>query len=177
LGEDPIIERGDVLHADFGLTALHLNTDTQHLGYVLREGETDAPAALRAALYIAHQLQDIVLHELRAGRTGDEVLASSLERMRAAGIDGSVYSHPIGFFGHGPGPLIGLWDRQNGVPGRGGAPVLAGEWFAVELQATAPVAEWDGQRLRCALEEDAVVDDDGTAHWAHAQQTSFHLVR
>ncbi|HLL77192.1 MAG TPA: hypothetical protein VK421_18205, partial [Pyrinomonadaceae bacterium] len=46
LAEDApvVIERGDVLHVDFGITAMRLNTDTQHMGYVLREGERDAPA-------------------------------------------------------------------------------------------------------------------------------------
>ena len=43
LGADPVIEPGDVLHCDVGITVARLNTDTQHLAYVLRPGETDAP--------------------------------------------------------------------------------------------------------------------------------------
>ena len=43
IGDDPIIERGDVLHCDVGITVARLNTDTQHNAYVLRPGETDAP--------------------------------------------------------------------------------------------------------------------------------------
>src|SRR2546429_3757796 len=42
--------RGDVLHCDFGITALGLNTDTQHMGYVLRPGERDVPEGLKLAL-------------------------------------------------------------------------------------------------------------------------------
>ena len=87
LGANPVIQRGDVLHCDFGVTALRLNTDTQHMGYVLREGETAPPAGLRAALMRSNRLQDIVFEELKAGRTGNEVLAASLARMRAEGID------------------------------------------------------------------------------------------
>ena len=49
---------------------------------------------------------------MRPGRTGNEVLADTLAAMKAAGIDGTVYTHPIGDHGHGAGPLIGLWDRQ-----------------------------------------------------------------
>jgi Xaa-Pro aminopeptidase len=124
LGDNPIIQRGDVLHCDFGITALRLNTDTQHMGYVLREGETDAPMGLKRALAASNRLQDIVFAELRPGRTGNEVLRASLERMRSEGINGTVYSHPVGMHGHGAGPLIGLWDRQEGVPGRGDAKVL-----------------------------------------------------
>jgi Xaa-Pro aminopeptidase len=177
LGENPVIERGDVLHCDFGITALRLNTDTQHMGYVLRPGETDAPAGLRRALAASNRLQDIVVGEIRPGRTGNEVLRASLARMRAEGIDGTVYTHPIGMHGHGAGPLIGLWDLQDGVPGRGDAPVLANGWFSIELQATSPVPEWNGQRVRSAQEEDVIVDAQGRVRWAHGRQTRFHLVR
>ncbi|GAC1653239.1 MAG: M24 family metallopeptidase [Gemmatimonadaceae bacterium] len=177
LGEDPLIQRGDVLHCDFGITAMRLNTDTQHMGYVLRADETTVPAGLEAALARSNQLQDIVLQELRAGRTGNEILRSSLARMRASGIDGTVYSHPIGTHGHGSGPLIGLWDYQEGVPGRGDAKVIPRQWFSVELQATTPVPEWGGQAVRSAQEEDAMIDDEGVAHWALRRQTRWHLVK
>jgi Xaa-Pro aminopeptidase len=177
LGDNPVIQRGDVLHCDFGITALRLNTDTQHMGYVLREDESDAPAGLKRALAVSNRLQDIVVAELRPGRTGNEVLRASLERMRAEGIDGTVYSHPVGMHGHGAGPLIGLWDRQEGVPGRGDAKVLPSTWFSIELQATTPVAEWGGQPVRSAQEEDVIIDAAGRVRWAHRRQTEFHLVR
>jgi Xaa-Pro aminopeptidase len=177
LGDDPVIQRGDVLHCDFGITAMRLNTDTQHMGYVLRAGETTVPAGLRAALGASNRLQDIVTSELRPGRTGNEVLAASLARMRAAGIDGTVYSHPIGMHGHGAGSIIGLWDYQEGVPGWGDPPIIADMWYSIELQATSPVPEWDGQRVRSAQEEDAVVGRDGAVRWALRRQTEFHLVR
>ncbi|HET9982256.1 MAG TPA: M24 family metallopeptidase [Longimicrobiales bacterium] len=173
----PVIQRGDVLHVDFGITALGLNTDTQHMGYVLRAGETDAPAGLKAALRRANRLQDIVLDALVPGRSGDDALHASLAAMRAAGIDGSVYTHPIGDHGHGAGPLVGLWDRQDGVIGRGAVPVRPSSWFSIELQATSPVAEWGGQPVRMALEEDAFLDADGSRHWVLRRQEAFHLVR
>ena len=118
----PVIERGDVLHCDFGLVALGLATDTQHMAYVLREGETDAPAGLQQALANSNRFQDILLEETKVGRTGNEILASVLEKMRAEGLNGTMYTHPIGEHGHGAGPLIGLWDYQTGVPGRGDPP-------------------------------------------------------
>ncbi|CAA9327099.1 MAG: FIG00841811: hypothetical protein, partial [uncultured Gemmatimonadaceae bacterium] len=129
LGASPVIQRGDVLHCDFGITALGLNTDTQHMGYVLRAGETAPPAGLVAALGRSNRLQDIVVDEIRPGRSGNEVLRASLARMRAAAITGTVYTHPIGVHGHGAGPTIGLWDYQDGVPGRGDGRVTAGTWF------------------------------------------------
>jgi Xaa-Pro aminopeptidase len=177
LGDNPIIQRGDVLHCDFGVTAMRLNTDTQHMGYVLRDGETGAPAGLRRALASSNRLQDIVVAELRPGRTGNEILRSSLERMRREGIDGTVYSHPVGMHGHGAGPLIGLWDRQEGVPDRGDSKVIPSMWYSIELQATTPVAEWGGQPVRSAQEEDVIIDAAGRVRWAHRRQTEFHLVR
>jgi len=172
-----VIQRGDVLHCDFGITALGLNTDTQHMGYVLREGERDAPDGLKRALLNSNRLQDLLFAEMRPGRSGNQVLAAALSAMRAAGINGTIYTHPIGDRGHGAGPLIGLWDHQEGVPGRGDVPLLPGTWFSIELQATTPVPEWSNQLVRTAQEEDAELGTDGQMRWILRRQTTFHLVR
>ncbi|WP_225414599.1 M24 family metallopeptidase [Stigmatella hybrida] len=177
LGEDPVIQRGDVLHCDFGITALRLNTDTQHMGYVLREGETEVPEGLKGALARSNRLQDIVVEELRPGRTGNEVLAAALARMRQEGIEGTIYSHPVGLHGHGAGAMVGLWDRQEGVPGNGDHRILPAMWYSIELQATSPVAEWGGQKVRSAQEEDVILGADGQVRWAWKRQTAFHVVR
>jgi len=177
LGENPVILPGDLLHCDVGITVARLNTDTQHNAYVLGPGETDAPAGLRRALANANALQDIVMDELRPGRTGNEILAAARARMKARGIDGTVYSHPIGLHGHGAGPLIGLWDYQDGVAGRGDAAVIPSMWYSIELQATTPVPEWGGQAVRMALEEDAVIGVDGRIRWALKRQDALHIIR
>ena len=177
LGDDPIIQHGDVLHCDVGITVARLNTDTQHNAYVLRPGETDAPAGLKRALANTNALQDIVLEEIRPGRTGNEILATSRERMKSKAINGTVYSHPIGLHGHGAGPLIGLWDYQDGVAGRGDAKVIPSMWFSIELQATTPVPEWDGQPVRMAQEEDVIIDAAGKIRWALRRQDRLFLVK
>ena len=173
----PIIARGDVLHCDFGLVALGLATDTQHMAYVLREGETEAPAGLRQALANANRLQDILFEETEVGRSGNEILASVLEKMRNEGLNGTMYTHPIGDHGHGAGPLIGLWDYQTGVPGRGDPPVIPSMWFSTEMQVTTPVPEWDGQPVRMALEEEAEITAEGEMRWMLRRQTELHLIR
>jgi hypothetical protein len=176
-GKPTVIERGDVLHCDFGITALRLNTDTQHMGYVLREGETQPPAGIRKALANAKRMQDIHLEEMRGGRSGNEVLAATRKRMAAEGIKGAVYSHPIGDRGHGAGPLIGLWDRQEGVAGRGDTTIVPGTWFSIELNARTPVPEWGGKELFVGMEEDIILDEAGAARWILRRQEDFHLVR
>jgi hypothetical protein len=170
-----VIQRGDVLHTDFGITAMRLNTDTQHMGYVLREGETNVPTGIRLALENGNAVQDIVLRNLRPDRTGNEILASSLAEAKAAGIKASIYSHPIGDHGHAAGPLIGVWDRQQGVPGHGDVKVLPGTWFSIELSAWTSVAEWNGQEVQMGLEEDASVDPAGQASWVMPRQAEFHF--
>ena len=144
---------------------------------MLRPGESDAPEGLRRALANANALQDIVMEEIRPGRTGNEILAASRARMDARKIDGTIYSHPIGLHGHGAGPLIGLWDYQGGVPGRGDAKVIPSMWWSIELQATTPVPEWSGQRVRMPQEEDAIVGADGKVRWALRRQDRLFLVR
>jgi Xaa-Pro aminopeptidase len=177
IGNDPVIERGDVLHCDVGITVARLNTDTQHNAYVLRPGETDAPEGLKRALANSNTLQDIVVSELRPGRTGNEILAASLARMKVQQINGTVYSHPVGLHGHGAGPLIGLWDYQEGVSGRGDAKVVPSMWYSIELQSTTPVPEWGGQAVRMAQEEDVIIDAAGKVRWAKGRQDTLFLVK
>lgn len=177
LGDDPVIMPGDVLHCDVGITVARLNTDTQHLAYVLRPGERDAPAGLKRALANTNTLQDIVMETIKPGRSGNEILTLARAAMKARGVDGTIYSHPIGLNGHGAGPLIGLWDYQDGVPGRGDAKVVPSMWFSIELQATTPVPEWDNQPVRMAQEEDAIIGADGRIRWALRRQDKLFLVK
>ena len=171
-----VIERGDLLWTDVGLVALNLHTDTQHLGYVLREGETEAPGGLRRCMANSNRLQDILLAHMEPGLTGNVILANTLAQMRAEGIDGTVYTHPIGDHGHGAGPLIGRWDGQEGVPVRGDAVLLPATWHAIELQATTPIPEWGGKPASCRQEEEAYLDTEGERHWTFRRQSTFHLV-
>lgn len=179
LAEDAsvVIARGDVLHVDYGLTAMGLATDTQHMAYVLRPGETDAPAGIRNALLSTNRMQDILMSEMKPGRTGNEVLASAIAAMKAEKINGTFYTHPIGDHGHGAGPLIGLWDRQEGVPGRGDVKLIPNMWHSIELGARTPVPEWNGQELFVGQEEDAVMNADGKMSWVLRRQTKYLLVK
>jgi hypothetical protein len=174
---DPVLLPGDVLHIDFGITGLGLNTDTQHMAYILRPGETAPPPGLVAALRNTNRLQDIVLGEMRAGRTGNEVLTASLAAMRSAGIDGAVYGHPVGDHGHAAGPYVGLWDRQDPIAGRGDVRFLPDTWHSVELAATTAVPEWGNQRVTMYEEEDALIAPDGSARWVLGRQSQLLLVR
>ncbi len=170
-----VVRHGDLLHVDFGITYLRLNTDTQQHAYVLKPGESEAPAGLVAALKIGNRLQDILTDNFVSGRSGNEILAASLARANAEGIWPSIYTHPIGYHGHGTGPTIGLWDQQGGVPGRGDYPLNDSTAYSIELNATVSIPEWDNQDIRIMLEEDAYFD--GVDVWyINGRQTSLMLI-
>ena len=175
-GGPAVIQPGDLLWTDFGTVAMNLHTDTQHLGYVLRSGETEVPVGLRQCMAASNRMQDIVLEEMEVGRTGNEILARAREKMAEEGIEGTIYNHPIGDNGHGAGPLIGRWDAQEGVPVRGEIPLRASTWHSIELQARYAIPEWDGKEASCRQEEEVYVAEDGARHWVFRRQTEFHLV-
>lgn len=172
---EQVIQPGDLLHVDFGITYLRLNTDTQQLAYVLRAGETDAPEGLKQAMSIGNRLQDILIGEFEVGRTGNEVLASALAAAKAEGIRPSIYTHPVGLHGHAAGATIGLWDRQDGVPGTGDYPLFPNTAWSIELNALVSIPEWDGKDVRVMLEEDAFFD--GTdVRWIDPRQEALYLI-
>jgi Xaa-Pro aminopeptidase len=172
---DAVIEPGDLVHCDVGLASLGLRTDTQRNGYVLRDGETAAPDGLRAALRTGNRMQDLTTAALTVGRTGNEVLAAARAAAAAEGIDADVYSHPVGFHGHGAGPAIGQWDAQDGVRGAGDYPVHPDTAYALELAVRRPVPEWGGQCVRMALEQGIALTADGIEYFDD-RQTELILI-
>ena len=175
-GGDGVIEAGDVLHTDVGICYLKLCTDTQEMAYVARPGETAAPAALRRALGVGNHWQDLLTDNFVTGRSGNGILAATRDDCADAGISCSVYTHPIGFFGHAPGPTIGMWDNQGDTPVRGDWPLHPDTCYAIEGNVKVPLATWDGQVLQIKLEQTACFDGESVTYIA-GRQTRWHLVR
>lgn len=174
LDGDTVIQPGDLLWVDFGIKYLGLNTDTQHMGYVLKPGETDAPAGLKAGLAAANAVQDALTSSFKEGATGNEVLAAARAKAIAQGLTPIIYSHPIGYHGHAAGTPIGMWDNQAARP-EGEAPMDAPTAWSIELAARHKVPEWGGQDVGFRLEEDAYFDGK-TVQYIDGRQTRFHLI-
>ncbi|MEO1658185.1 MAG: M24 family metallopeptidase [Pseudomonadota bacterium] len=171
---DTVIEPGDMVWTDFGITYLDLNTDTQHLAYVLREGEADAPEGLKNGLASANAVQDALTESFKVGLSGNDVLRLARERAIAEGHQPSIYTHPIGFHGHGAGPAIGFWDNQQPTY-HGDGPIRANTAWSIELSATAVVPEWGGQEVQFRTEEDAFFDGSDV-RYLNGRQKRFHLI-
>jgi Xaa-Pro aminopeptidase len=174
LDGDTVIQKGDMLWTDFGITYLRLSTDTQQNAYVLRDGETDAPKGLRDGLAANNRVQDALTTSYRAGDSGNVVLARARAKAVAQGLRPSIYSHPIGYHGHGAGPSIGFWDNQNPDP-RGEGPVLPNTAWSIELSATRAVPEWGGQEIGFKTEEDAFFDGKRVTY-INGRQTELYLI-
>lgn len=168
--KDAIIRPGDLLHVDFGISYLRLNSDVQEHAYVLLPNETAAPADLVAAFNKTNRLQDILTTNFKTGRTGNEILAASLNQAKAEGIQPSIYTHPIGFHGHAAGTTIGMWDMQQGVPGSGDYAMRPNTCYSIELNATHTIPGWN-KPVRIALEQNGCYDGSSFDYLDGRQKT------
>ncbi|MEM9836315.1 MAG: M24 family metallopeptidase [Bacteroidota bacterium] len=169
-----IIQPGDLVHCDFGITYCRLNTDTQQNAYVLKPGESAPPAYLVAAHRKGLQVMDHLTDEFRNGATGNEMLLGALKTGKDAGFRPTIYSHPIGYHGHGAGPTIGLWDQQGGVPFRGDYPLYPNTAYSIELNTAVFIKEWD-MNIRMMMEEDGFWDGK-SFHYLNGRQTSLFTI-
>lgn len=158
--EGEIIQFGDLLHVDFGITYLRLNTDQQQHFYMMHPDESEIPVELVRAFKKANRLQDILTEAFTKSKSGNKVLSDALVQAKEEGIVASIYTHPIGFHGHAAGPTIGMWDQQGGVPGRGDYPLYYNTAYSIELNAASEIKSW-GKIVRIMLEEDGVFTEDG----------------
>jgi Xaa-Pro aminopeptidase len=172
--EGVVIERGDVVHLDFGFTFMGLNTDYQRMAYVLRDGEETAPAGLEAALANTRALQDVMMREeARPGRPSADVYDGTMTKMKARGINAQIYSHPLGFQGHALGPSIDMRAAARKDPSR---PLRPGSYLSIELNTRTAIPEWGGQEVFMMEEDPARLDGDGY-HFFGEQQQHLFLVR
>ena len=168
--KEKVILAGDLLHCDFGITYIGLNTDCQQHAYVLKPGEQDVPQFLRDAFKAGNRVQDIFTNNFKTGLTGNQILLKSLAEAKAEGLRPSIYTHPLGTYGHSSGPTIGMWDSQGGVPGGGDYILYPNTVYAIELNTTVFIPEWD-KDIRIMLEEAGFWGADGFRYVNERQES------
>ncbi len=174
--DEMIIMPGDLLHCDFGITYLRLNTDCQELAYVLRPEETEAPSYLVNALLDGNRVQDFLTDNMKKGRVGNEILLTALEEAKEVGLRPSIYTHPLGTYGHSAGTTIGMWDAQGGLrkDDADNWPLNFNTVYAIELNTTVTIPEWK-KDIRIMLEEAGFYGEDGF-RYVNGRQTDLLLV-
>jgi len=173
--EEKTIQKGDLLHCDFGITYIDLNTDCQQHAYVLKKTESEVPVFLKEAFKKGNRVQDILTSNMRLGVTGNEILKASLIQGRKEGLRPSIYSHPLGKYGHSAGTTIGMWDSQNGVPFNGDYALHKNTVYAIELNTTVAIKEW-GKDIRIMLEE-AGFFGDGVFEYVNERQVAIKPIK
>jgi Xaa-Pro aminopeptidase len=173
--EDIVIEPGDLVHVDFGISYMGLDSDWQKMAYVLRPGESDAPDGLKAALANTNALQDaLMLRASRPGRTAGEAYRETMAEMDEQAITAQIYSHPLGNHGHGVGPSIDF--RSADQVDATGRTLVEGAYISIELNTKTAVPEWDGQDVYVMQEDPAYLTNEGWRFF-RPRQEMFYLVR
>ena len=173
--KDKIIQKGDLLHCDFGITYIGLSTDCQQHAYVLKDNETVVPQYLATAFKKGNRLQDILTTNMKEGKTGNEILLSSLKTAKKEGLRPSIYTHPLGKYGHSAGTTIGMWDSQGGVPFNGDYSLHNNTVYAIELNVTVSIPEWQ-KDIRIMLEE-AGFYGDNFFEYVNERQTEIKPIK
>jgi Xaa-Pro aminopeptidase len=173
--DEKIIQKGDLLHCDFGITYIGLNTDCQQHAYVLKEDEKEVPKFLKDAFQKGNRVQDILTSNMKSGKTGNLILSASLSQAKKEGLIPSIYTHPLGKYGHSAGTTIGMWDSQNGVPFKGDYPLQKNTAYAIELNTTVTIKEWQ-KDIRIMLEEAGFFGDD-VFEYVNERQTAIKPIK
>jgi Xaa-Pro aminopeptidase len=173
--DNPVIQPGDLLHVDFGVRTSGLVADQQKMAYVLREGETEAPAGLRAAFARSVRMANILIDEFRVGRTGIAIKTAAEARALDEGIDSLVYSHAQGNWVHDAGVwMIHDWPDRYGDHPR--FRLRAGEWISLEFSVSEAVPEWNDQSVTIMREEDTLVHPDGQVEYLSGPQRELWVI-
>ena len=149
------------------------STDWQKMAYVLKPGEKDAPDGLKKAMANTNTLQEALMSASRPGKVAGDVYKEIMDEMTKRGIEAKVYSHPIGYQGHGLG--AGLDYRAAQQSASEGKRLRKGSYIAIELNSVTAVPEWDGQKVFVMMEDDAYLTDDGFKTFL-PRQTNYYLI-
>lgn len=171
-----VIQPGDLVRIDFGITHRGYSTDIQRTAYVLRSGEPAPPAEIQKMWDTCRAATDAAIAAMKPGVAGLDIDTVARQVITKAGYEGYPHAagHPIGFAVHDVGPLLGPdW------PERYGSTVFfkleAGQTFAVEPIVYADYAPMGGE-IHIGLEEDVVVTAEG-AERLHPRQDALILLR
>ncbi|MGH9811647.1 MAG: M24 family metallopeptidase [Candidatus Acidiferrales bacterium] len=170
---DRIIQPGDLVRIDFGITHRGYSTDVQRTAYVLRPDETEPPAEIQKMWDTCRRATDAAIAAMKPGVTGNAIDTIARKVLTDAGYEGYPHAagHPIGFDVHDVGPLLGPdWPERYGSTVH--LKLEKDQTFAVEPILYAP---YNGEEINIGLEEDVVITADGVER-LHSRQDALLLI-
>ncbi|HSM70319.1 MAG TPA: Xaa-Pro peptidase family protein [Anaerolineales bacterium] len=164
------VERGHIIHFDFGVKYEGYCSDIQRVAYVLREGETEAPLEVQRGFDTVRTAIEKSREAMRVGATGNSIDVISRKIITDNGYPEYPYAlgHQLGRVAHDGGALLGpLWEKYGESPNQ---KLEVGQVFTIEPGLAVPNYGYIG------LEEDVLITENGAEYFT-APQTEIILIK
>jgi len=158
------IERGHIIHFDFGVKYEDYCSDIQHVCYVLREGETEAPVEIQRGFITLRTAVEKSREAMQVGVSGNSIDTISREIVIDSGYPEYPYAlgHQLGRVAHDGGALLGpLWEKYGDSPNQ---KLEVGQVYTIEPGLAVPGYGYLG------LEEDVVMIEKGAEYIGEPQR-------
>lgn len=158
------IERGHVIHFDFGVKYEDYCSDIQRVAYVLREGETEAPIEVQRGFITIRTAIEKSREAMKTSVTGNSIDTISREIVTDSGYPEYKYAlgHQLGRVAHDGGALLGpLWEKYGNSPNQ---LLEVGQVYTLEPGLAVPNYGYIG------LEEDVVLTEEGALYIGDPQR-------
>jgi Xaa-Pro aminopeptidase len=158
------VERGHILHFDFGVKYEDYCSDIQRVAYVLREGETEVPVEVQRGFITIRTAIEKSREAMKAGATGNSIDVISRGVVTDAGYPEYPYAlgHQLGRVAHDGGALLGpLWEKYGESPNQ---KLEVGQVFTIEPGLAVPNYGYLG------LEEDVLITENGAEYFTSPQK-------
>lgn len=158
------IERGHIIHFDFGVKYQEYCSDIQRVCYVLREDETEAPPAVQRAFQTVRTAVEKSREAMQPGVAGNAIDVIAREILTDSGYAEYPHAlgHQLGRVAHDGGALLGpLWEKYGDSPNQ---KLEIGQVYTIEPGLAVPGYGY------MALEEDVFMTEEGTEYFSEPQR-------